>query len=602
MPTRPLYPKAVANLRRPARVALPSTGCAAPLVLHHCQHAQLNQIVSQILFLNTSIMSQDNAMSPGQPYHTGRNAQNDAWYHTHGPHSRMKMSTFKDGFNLSETDFERLQKDIALKPPPEVQSMKSRQGIQAWEVWALAFYQELFEDQHQPRMDWRIKALPWLKIKCLNTAKRKERNEFTTPVMVNPQPRRIIWVAATPIDPETPPSEIEKNLVIKFYKPTKDLHQGSMTPWFNSTDLKRFESALGPAFVQSIGPTEQPDIHQGVVLLQVLKYQCDVEVLVYTWKDFHRDFVDKTELETMRLLLLDRFLDTTVLLYCDATLSLQTGMDNLYVRLEKLRSCFGARIRAIPSWPEVLRARGKIVDIQALDQQARKRNTWRPVTCYLGGVCVLADHDETVHKRQESSGGEHVQVKRRDENNYLTCSMGSFIRKRKSARGEKSAEATPLWFHQEYVPTFKKWGEFRVLMVMKPNNKVKGGLQPTILTITNTINCDDDKEDRMYTESVTETTLEKMNCGLSLTQLTAFSKHVVQDLLELSEETFESLKVGVRLDVAISPGRGGFFVNEVVRWYNAAFFSDTIADPKSMLCEEVGKSFARKYVEESSTQ
>ena len=79
-------------------------------------------------------MSQDNAMSPGQPYHTGRNAQNDAWYHTQEPHSRLKMSTFKDGFNLSETDFQRLQKDIALSPPPEVQCMKSRQGIQAWEV------------------------------------------------------------------------------------------------------------------------------------------------------------------------------------------------------------------------------------------------------------------------------------------------------------------------------------------------------------------------------------------------------------------------------------------------------------------------------------
>ncbi|PVH70704.1 hypothetical protein DL98DRAFT_597605 [Cadophora sp. DSE1049] len=93
-------------------------------------------------------------------------------------------------------------------------------------------------------------------------------------------------------------------------------------------------------------------------------------------------------------------------------------------------------------------------------------------------------------------------------------------------------------------------------------------------------------------ESATEATLEKIDCGLSLSGLRSFSTTVVDDLLDDWEESFESLKVGVRLDVAISPfSPRSFFVNEVTRWYTAAFFSDILAEPKYTLCEEFAKAF-----------
>ena len=60
---------------------------------------------------------------------------------------------------------------------------------------------------------------------------------------------------------------------------------------------------------------------------------------------------------------------------------------------------------------------------------------------------------------------------------------------------------------------------------------------------------------------------------------------------------FESLEVGVRLDIGLSPGRTGsapqFFVNEITRWYEASFFStDICAKPHDQLCTKFAASFS----------
>lgn len=98
---------------------------------------------------------------------------------------------------------------------------------------------------------------------------------------------------------------------------------------------------------------------------------------------------------------------------------------------------------------------------------------------------------------------------------------------------------------------------------MKSDKKRRRGLKPTVITITHTVSSKINK-DSMHIQSVTEATLEKMNCSLSLSELKSFSTVVIDDLLDNCEETFESLKVRVRLNIAITPcSPRSFFVNEV---------------------------------------
>jgi hypothetical protein len=510
-------------------------------------------------------MSQQNSNDLAlSTYVSGPNLQSDDWYREHMPHSKTLVKDYLAGFNFSGTDFQKLKDQISSSGGPDLRGLKSRGDQLRWRDWASEFCKMRFDG---PPIEWLIQAVIWLKkTENVNSKKRKRTKEHErspeSSLGETARPR-VMWVAATPIASQTPPMDIEKNLVIKFLKTTDELQQDTTLPWFDSTDLNNFRKSLGPAFVQSIKPTQQPDIHQGLVLMQIVKHICDAEVSVHAWNDFYKDFVEATELETMKSMLLDheqKPRSTIILLSCDTAICLESGMDSLYIRLERLRSCLGARVLPIPSWTEALRARGKIRDLQALDEQAHKRGTWRPVTCYPGGDCSLPDAEETVHKRQESSGGEHVQIRGGNDDGELTCSKNGILRTKKGTQGRKKcrrpAETKPLWFHQELVPTFKDWGEFRVFIVMKPDEKRRRGLKPTVVAIAHTVDSTTD-EDTMHEESATEATFEKINCGLSLSGLRNFSTTAVDDLLDDWQETFESLKVAVRSrGVRIKQDRG----------------------------------------------
>ncbi|KFZ05386.1 hypothetical protein V502_09966, partial [Pseudogymnoascus sp. VKM F-4520 (FW-2644)] len=293
-----------------------------------------------------------------------------------------------------------------------------------------------------------------------------------------------MWVAASP---NTSGDPIEKNLVVRFLKTTNELEEA--LPWFNLPDLKISQKSLGPAFVNSIGPTQQPDIHQGLVLMQIVKHLYDAEVSVHPWNGFREDFVGPEESQTMKSMLLDdeqNLRSTIIVLSCDAAICVESGMDLLYSRLERLRSCYGARVCAFPGQTEALRARAKIRDLQALDELAHTYESWRPITCYPVTKCSLEDAETTVHKRQESSGGECVQIKHRGDNGELTCMKKDIPERKKRKMHAEATEAKPLWFHQEFVSTFTDWGEFRVFIVTKQEPHSRRGLGGMIVAIAHT--------------------------------------------------------------------------------------------------------------------
>jgi hypothetical protein len=115
-----------------------------------------------------------------------------------------------------------------------------------------------------------------------------------------------------------------------------------------------------------------------------------------------------------------------------------------------------------------------------------------------------------------------------------------------------------------------------------------------IVAVAHTVNSTTNN-DTMYVERATNATFTRINCGLCLDDLKHFAMNTFNSLRARHdwEKSFESLEVGVRLDIAITPNiPRSFFVNEITRWYEAAFFSDDImAEPKYTPCEEFAKAF-----------
>lgn len=532
-------------------------------------------------------------------YVLGPDSQSNDWYAKNMPCSTTSMEVYSAVLNLSSSDFKKLKREISSLLF-DLHSMKSGQDKQRWEEWASEFCKTRFNmaslDEH--RRKWLIRAIMWLKLTGNRYSKRRKGLRNCVPLTSLSEGEaarpRVMWVAATP---NTLGDPIEKNLVVRFLKTTIELEEG--LPWFNLIDLKNSGKSLGSAFVNSIGPTQQPDIHQGLVMMQIVKHLYNAEVSVYSWDGFCQDFVTVEELQTMKLMLLDgeqNLRSTVIVLYCDTAICVESGMDLLYARLERLRSCYGARVRAFPRQTEALQARTKIRDLQALDELARTSGSWRPITCYPVTKCSLKDAETTVHKRQESSGGECVQIKHRGDNGELTCIKKDTLERKKRKKHAVATEAKPLWFHQEFVSTFADWGEFRVFIVTKQEPHSRRGLGGVIVAIAHTVNSTTDS-DTMHVERATNATFTSIGSGLCLEDLKLFAIKIFNGLRARDDwkKTFESLEVGVRLDVAISPNLPrSFFVNEITRWYEAAFFSDDImAEPKYTLCEEFAKAFTR---------
>ncbi|OBT48444.1 hypothetical protein VE00_01401 [Pseudogymnoascus sp. WSF 3629] len=532
-------------------------------------------------------------------YVLGPGRQSNDWYAKNMPRSATSMQVYLAVLDLSSIELRKLKLEISSLLFDQ-QSMKSDHDKQRWHEWASEFCDTRIDmaSLDGDRRKWVIQAIMWLKRTDNRCSKRRKGVRNSAPLSASSEGEgarpQVMWVAATP-NTSGDPIENEKNLVVRFLRTTNELEEA--LPWFNVMDLKNSRKSLGPAFVNSIGPTQQPDIHQGLVLMQIVKHLYDAEVSVHPWNGFCKDFVGPEESQTMKSMLLDdeqNLRSTIIVLYCDAAICVESGMDLLYVRLERLRSCYGARVRAFPGQTEALRARAKIRDLQALDELALTYGSWRPITCYPVKKCTLEDAETTVHKRQESSGGECVQIKHRGDNGELTCIQKDIPERTKRKKHAEAMEAKPLWFHQEFVSTFANWGEFRVFIVTKQEPHSRRGLGGKIVAIAQTVNSTTDN-DAMHVEQATDATFTRIDSGLCLEDLKHFAMKTFNGLRGRDDwkETFESLEVGVRLDVAISPNLPrSFFVNEITRWYSAAFFSDDImAEPKYTLCEEFAKAF-----------
>lgn len=202
---------------------------------------------------------------------------------------------------------------------------------------------------------------------------------------------------------------------------------------------------------------------------------------------------------------------------------------------------------------------------------------YRPKTCWGRGPCTLATHRKTVQKHSNSCGSQNVRViTGRTKNLRYQAAGGSPVEKQPTT-------GRVVYFHQEFVGSFTSIGEFRVFLVCE---RCDGALRGLKAKVIHTIRTAWDDEGDIVALNVTETDSYWLGLKSSYTELHEFVLYIFARLRDRSDwkENFESLEVGVRLDVGVADD-GRFFVNEITRWYCADFFSlTTLGPPHTQLC------------------
>lgn len=300
-------------------------------------------------------------------------------------------------------------------------------------------------------------------------------------------------------------------------------------------------------------------------------------------------------------------------------------LDQVYeVARTLLKVKYGTSFRVYPNQSEATQEREKLGDIGVLDEVARSSPhefAYRPKTCPGLGACVLRDCETTVHKRTHSGCAAHVRVvnakdREHKEHEYvaedgahyqLTCDpemhtletpsqrveggKKTRLKRGQSIKKPKHSDKKPgHWFHQEFVPSLKKC-EFRVFITTEPSERGIRGRTGRVLAIAKTAFNGDEAL------AVREFLPEDLETGLTKSDLESFALFIFKRLRERADSMifFESLEVGVRLDIGVAKnGRGekSFFVNEITRWYGAHYFSHHLcAEPKTQICKAFGDAF-----------
>ncbi|KAK3112747.1 hypothetical protein LTR53_010649 [Teratosphaeriaceae sp. CCFEE 6253] len=315
-------------------------------------------------------------------------------------------------------------------------------------------------------------------------------------------------------------------------------------------------------------------VHQHLALMaEVRARRRTVSVTFWTWDRLH------SELDTPRDVL--PFMETgrPFVVFLVQT---HVAMDVLpvYERIETRWTTLGTGVRVYPNRLELLQAHGKLGDIRQLDEIARGSEpewTFRPRTCFPRGACALRREVRTVHKRNYSGSTEHVKlVPAGAGGSELTCLPESTGRKRKR-RPQYAEDVCASWFHQEYMPSLEIVGEFRVFIVPSPDRTGLRGLRGKVVYALQTLT------------QTPLTPFQQRGChfwihdpafedpqldGMSDAKLHDFALHIYEQLRKTGKSEYESLEVGVRLDIGVSPpspvdGEKRLFANEISRWYEA---------------------------------
>jgi len=357
----------------------------------------------------------------------------------------------------------------------------------------------------------------------------------------------------------------------------------SQCPFFAHKNLSQLQKSLGYGFAFTIGGVST--LHQGVAMIQIMKFahlrsvECHLLQSLTSERPPSFNFGPS---DIWKGPYTDAW-DVVFVLDYDNDLECAEKLGNL-ARLVQKWSNASMRCRLFPSIAEIEWHNSKVNDIVALDKIAEQaaeagkdEHSYRPRTCYSykKGLCTLQRRN-TVLKASYSSQSKHVVDLRKEHHRSLQCRLtGDF------------PEAQPddldnrIFFHQEMISGFDKVGEFRALIATTPNSKGLRNREPIIESIIHL---------RYKGASARTPCFALTGCEaiwleiapLNIFKLREFALFVYESLRKRSDwrEHFETLEVGVRLDIGVclgSPPR--FFVNEITRFQQGCWYSNSAAPP-----------------------
>ncbi|CAD6446260.1 752a9351-7bff-4785-9b49-516a94e5ddcb [Sclerotinia trifoliorum] len=249
-----------------------------------------------------------------------------------------------------------------------------------------------------------IESKPLYGLSLQNSSKHSDiqTNTFLTQpsTFLPPKPNRILWI---PINPVHEQISMAPTLAILFQPTNSELEQDF--PWFNRRDATQISEKLGPAFIEDVGKNERPIIHQNIVTMQIFKHNTHSDVDFWSWKDF-QEVIYRNEITKILFNQLRQPQNILILLHWTFDESInEIDFHKIFNILQKVPASYGIPLQCFPNYTEVLNTRAKVGDIRALDSIP---SSYRPKTCYPGHFCILQDHKETIHKRTNSCGAEHV--------------------------------------------------------------------------------------------------------------------------------------------------------------------------------------------------
>lgn len=410
-------------------------------------------------------------------------------------------------------------------------------------------------------------------------------------------------------------------------------------PMYESENMSMIEQKIGKRFATRIltrakADSERRIIHQGVATMQHLRYsfERDVDFQSWEWLETQLQTLQargqqshtmitrhapatqpgKSEISDLNeIFKAEADIPSIIFLHWDNDPGPPTA--DIYSAISTQQSLRSNIFRCFPSQPEALFEIQKLGDIRALNEIATRSSpkyAYRPKTCFTHAqtrhdmkTCFLAGHNQIIMKRSHSSAGAHVELVDGDR-----ASSSKY-------RNNRSTGYT--WFGQTYEPFFSRFGEFRVFIVAKrspastlstsPSHSIRGRNGSILHTVITCWPNGNDEPGEMYAHAASAIDFRSPYIHpLTMNDLHEFALYIYDSLRRRSDwkEHYESLEIGVRLDIGVSTsdetekgkgkegktkaddrGEKRFFVNEITRFYQADYFSQqTLGAPGQLVC------------------
>jgi len=351
----------------------------------------------------------------------------------------------------------------------------------------------------------------------------------------------------------------------------------SQCPFFAQNNFSPLQKSLGHGFAFRLDDGAYR-MHQSVAMLQIMKFTHLRSVECYPLQSLTSE-----RRPSFRLSLSSSGWDVVFVLDYDNDLECADKLVNL-AHLVRKWSNAGRRCRLFPSITEIEWHNSKVNDILALDKIAEQaaeagkdEYSYRPRTChsYKKGVCTLQKCN-TVLKASHSSQSNHVLDLGSNRHRNLQCRLiGDFPKTQPEDTG------TRIFFHQEMISGFDKIGEFRALIATTPNPRGLRNREPIIESIIHLRYKGGSARTPCFALTGCEAFWLEI-APLNIFKLREFALFVYKSLRKRSDwkEHFETLEVGVRLDIGVCLGPPPrFFVNEITRFQQGCWYSNSAALP-----------------------